>query len=229
MISKERAVAAALQAIDEEGLEKFSLGLVADRLKVRVPSLYYHFKNKSELLSQVMRSLFLDAEHEFPSLGSDWKFWMIASSLTVRRKLLSHPKAVPLLLSNPPRGIALSGYKRTLKYLKRCGIPSRKRLLIISGSDAIMWGSTIFEAASISRANRSLALFDSSNIDEHVPTRLDHHVDDEKMYIAVMRNFLDGVVPEENGKKVTARKADDGSAPERRAGKSKRASMKAPV
>jgi AcrR family transcriptional regulator len=229
MISQERAVAAALQAIDEDGLERFSLGLVADRLKVRVPSLYYHFKNKSELLSQVMRSLFLAAEHEFPPLGTDWKFWMVASSLTVRRKLLMHPKAVPLLLSNPPRGIALSGYKRTLKYLKRCGIPSQKRLLIISGSDAIMWGSTIFEAASIARDNRSLALFDSSNIDEHVPTKIDHHVDDEKMYIAVVRHFLDGVVPEENGKNVTARKGNNGTAPVRRSGKSKRATMKAPT
>jgi TetR/AcrR family transcriptional regulator, tetracycline repressor protein len=197
MISRERAVGAALQAIDEDGLESFSLGLVAARLKVQVPSLYYHFHNKSELLSEVVRSLFLDAEQEFPRLGLDWKRWMVESSLTVRRKLLSHPNAVPLVLLNSPRDIVLKGYERSLRYLERFEIPKQKQLLIISGLDAIIWGSTLFEATALSRGIRTFALFDPASFGDGSLTRdASHIIDDEKMYVAVARSFLDGVVPD---------------------------------
>ena len=53
LISRSNAAEAALEVIDEHGLEELSLGLVAKKLGVRPPSLYHHFKDKGELLDAV--------------------------------------------------------------------------------------------------------------------------------------------------------------------------------
>ncbi len=184
---------AALKAIDEHGLENFSLAAVADRLQVQVPSLYYHFHDKSELLTEVARKLFLDAEPSIPRPGSDWKAWCIETSLAVRRSMLKHPNAVPLLLLNSPRDMVLKGYERTLIYLERCKVPKQKRMLIIAGMDAIQWGSVLFEAAAASRGVRSFALFDSDPFDVHKKSKRAHKEDDEKIFAAVARSFLEGL------------------------------------
>jgi TetR/AcrR family transcriptional regulator, tetracycline repressor protein len=193
LISRERAVVAALKAIDEHGLENFSLAAVADRLRVQVPSLYYHFHDKSELLTEVARKLFLDAEPDIPRFGSDWKEWCIEVSLAVRRSLLRHPNAVSLLLLNSPRDMVLKAYERTLNFLERSNISKPKRLMIIAGMDAIQWGSVLFEAAAASRGVRSLALFDLDSFDGHQKSKREHAAEDERMFRAVCRSFLDGL------------------------------------
>ena len=53
MISRNLAANAALAEIDKLGMEGFGLSDVAARLGVKTPSLYHHFKNKDELLSEV--------------------------------------------------------------------------------------------------------------------------------------------------------------------------------
>jgi AcrR family transcriptional regulator len=50
LISRRLAVETALQIIDEEGYETFSLEKLARRLNVKSPSLYHHFANKTDLL-----------------------------------------------------------------------------------------------------------------------------------------------------------------------------------
>ena len=59
LISRSGAALAALAVIDEAGLEELSLSLVAHKLGVRPPSLYHHFKDKSELLEEVARIMLL--------------------------------------------------------------------------------------------------------------------------------------------------------------------------
>jgi AcrR family transcriptional regulator len=193
-------VEAALKVIDEYGLEDFSLATVASRLKIQAPSLYYHFHDKSEILGEVARQLFADAEPDIPRLGNDWESWVINTSLAVRRSMLRHPKAVPLLLSNPPRDTVLKAYERALRYLERCNIPKEERLLIIAGLDAIQWGSILFEAAAVSSGVRSFALFDSESFQSRSKTRSRgkktdraHQMDDEAVFVAVARSFLHGL------------------------------------
>jgi AcrR family transcriptional regulator len=186
-------VEAALKVIDEYGLEDFSLATVASRLKVQAPSLYYHFHDKSEILGEVARQLFADAEPDIPRLGNDWESWVINTSLAVRRSMLRHPKAVPLLLSNPPRDTVLKAYERALRYLERCNLPKEERLLIIAGLDAIQWGSILFEAAAVSSGVRSFALFDSESFQSRSKTDRAHQMDDEAVFVAVARSFLHGL------------------------------------
>ena len=51
LISRETAIRAGLEVIDELGLDAFSLPLLAKRLGVKAPSLYHHFRDKSDVLA----------------------------------------------------------------------------------------------------------------------------------------------------------------------------------
>jgi len=60
LISREGAARAALAVIDQHGLEGWSLDEVARALGVRAPSLYQHFKGKSDLLAEVAMLILKD-------------------------------------------------------------------------------------------------------------------------------------------------------------------------
>src|ERR1700760_3630975 len=49
-VTRERIVAVALELLDEGGLDGLTLRRLADRLGIRAPTLYWHVRNKRELL-----------------------------------------------------------------------------------------------------------------------------------------------------------------------------------
>src|SRR5262249_43379417 len=108
LIDRDAATRAALNIIDEQGLQNFNLALVANKLGVRAPSLYYHFRDKSEILTEVARTILLDAQRPFKSRPESWIEAKVANSVSVRRSILKHPNATPLLLMHPARHIHLT-------------------------------------------------------------------------------------------------------------------------
>lgn len=52
-LTRERIVAAALEVLDEGGIEAVTLRAVAARLDVRAPALYWHVSNKQQLLDEM--------------------------------------------------------------------------------------------------------------------------------------------------------------------------------
>jgi TetR/AcrR family transcriptional regulator, tetracycline repressor protein len=70
-------VAAAIALLNEEGLDGVSLRNLAARLGVKAPSLYWHFSDKSALLSAVMESVFNRGLDSVPPHAA-WKDWMLA-------------------------------------------------------------------------------------------------------------------------------------------------------
>ena len=97
LISRKKAAEAALEIVDESGLENFTVAKVAQRMGVKPPSLYYHFKDKEELLGEVARLLLL----KVPDIRSDERpleEWIVTLCVTTRRTILQHPKAAGLML-----------------------------------------------------------------------------------------------------------------------------------
>ena len=74
-LTRERIIGEAKELLSEEGLDGISLRKLATRLGVRAPSLYWHFAEKSALLSAVLEETFnqtLDSvlDHR------EWQAWM---------------------------------------------------------------------------------------------------------------------------------------------------------
>jgi TetR/AcrR family tetracycline transcriptional repressor len=60
LITKDAAIAAAIELVDRDGLAALSVQAVARAMNVTAPSLYHHFKDKDELLQRVARALLLE-------------------------------------------------------------------------------------------------------------------------------------------------------------------------
>src|SRR4051812_21463746 len=84
-------VQAALRLLDEVGIEGLSTRRLAAELGVKGPSLYWHFKNKSELLTHMSGALFLEAlpEPDFDSTDFDLDDWLIKGAKGLRRTAMS--------------------------------------------------------------------------------------------------------------------------------------------
>ncbi|GAA2813800.1 TetR/AcrR family transcriptional regulator C-terminal domain-containing protein [Crossiella cryophila] len=88
-LDRETVVRTALEVLDEVGLDALTLRRIATSLEVQAPALYWHFKNKQELVDE-MATQVLRAAHEPPEEGLDWREIARRSGVGLRRALLAH-------------------------------------------------------------------------------------------------------------------------------------------
>lgn len=84
-------MAAGLELLDEVGLEALTLRRLADRLGVRAPAIYWHVRDKRELLDEMATTMLRDAVAEIdgidPEAGPATVLTALASQM--RRALMS--------------------------------------------------------------------------------------------------------------------------------------------
>jgi TetR/AcrR family tetracycline transcriptional repressor len=82
----------AFAILNESGYEALTLRRIAKGLGVQAPAIYWHFKNKRDLLdemgTQVMREAIADAPAADPA--QSWENWAIEYGLGLRRTLLRY-------------------------------------------------------------------------------------------------------------------------------------------
>lgn len=90
-LDRKAVVASALELLDEVGLESLTLRRLAEKLKVQAPAIYWHFKNKQDLLDEMAttvlrtQSRLLRAESKMR-----WDTWALQYGRAMRRMLLQH-------------------------------------------------------------------------------------------------------------------------------------------
>ncbi|WP_328393759.1 TetR/AcrR family transcriptional regulator C-terminal domain-containing protein [Nocardia sp. NBC_00416] len=91
-ITRERIVAVALELLNDQGMDALTVRALASRLDVKAPALYWHVRNKQELLDEmstfVMRRV-TDALAAVPSGGS-WRDDLAAYARVLRSEYLRH-------------------------------------------------------------------------------------------------------------------------------------------
>lgn len=89
-IDKDHAVREALALLDEIGLDALSTRKLAERLGIKQPSLYWHFRDKQALLD-AMNAQMMRASHarRTPLAGEDWQAFLRAHATSFRACLLS--------------------------------------------------------------------------------------------------------------------------------------------
>lgn len=189
LISRERAARAALDVIDVQGLNALSLENVARKIGVRAPSLYHHFKDKSELLSEVALCILRDIQAPFVD-PKRWEDTLIGLCVAARRTILLHPNAAPLLLEFFPRRIFLEAYDYWTSF---CPYPPELQLQILEGSEKITFGSALFAAASRSRGIPAMPEFSSTDLPYLAGAVRANQHDEEGLFVETLRTFFAGV------------------------------------
>ncbi|MFI6168543.1 TetR/AcrR family transcriptional regulator C-terminal domain-containing protein [Nocardia sp. NPDC051052] len=90
---------AALDLLDDVGLAGLTMRKVAAALDVQAPALYWHVKNKRELLDAMARTVFVAAVEgvEAPRQGQTWQEWTIGLATRLRRSMLRYRDGASVL------------------------------------------------------------------------------------------------------------------------------------
>jgi AcrR family transcriptional regulator len=189
LISRSNAAEAALEVIDEHGLEALSLGLVAKKLGVRPPSLYHHFKDKSELLQEVARIMLVRITL-MDSGDESYEERIIDICVSTRRAMLKHPNAAPLILRYFPKHMLLAAYDRAARDEP---FPTSIQLVVIEAIERLTYGTALFEAAARARGVAPMPFVDPGKYPNLAKAIADSPFDDEELFVESLRIFLTGV------------------------------------
>ena len=89
-IGRDRIVDEALRLLNEVGIDKLSTRKLAERLGVQQPALYWHFRNKAELLDAINSEMLLRYHCDrLPKPGQDWIAFTLANARSIRKTLLT--------------------------------------------------------------------------------------------------------------------------------------------
>lgn len=91
-LGRDAIVRAALALLNDVGLEGLTLRRLADELDVQAPALYWHVKNKAELLDGMAAAIFHDAldDVEAPRRGESWVDWTADCAHRLRTAMLTY-------------------------------------------------------------------------------------------------------------------------------------------
>lgn len=138
LIDRDQVVDAALRLIDEEGPEALNIERIAREVGVRGSTLYHHFSDKAEIMAEAAKRIVSDIN--FEREATDWQDWMVSVSLTFHRRMQEHPKAAPILIRALSDADALPGMERAAELLGQSTIDPSLHLLLIEGTEKLMWG-----------------------------------------------------------------------------------------
>jgi TetR/AcrR family transcriptional regulator, tetracycline repressor protein len=101
-LDRVRILETALLLLDEVGLKELSMRKIADKLRVKTASLYYHVKDKEELMG--LLSDRISAEMVWPEMSLYWQEQIYQWAGQFRKVLLSHQDAVELFNQTIAKG-----------------------------------------------------------------------------------------------------------------------------
>ncbi|RAV19468.1 TetR/AcrR family transcriptional regulator [Paenibacillus contaminans] len=100
-ISEDKILEISWELLREEGIEKFSMRRLADRLGIQAPSLYWYFKSKQNLYQRLANQVSKIILEEFHTEG-DWKEQLTGLAVTVRSVLSRYPCSTQLMMMTLP-------------------------------------------------------------------------------------------------------------------------------
>jgi TetR/AcrR family transcriptional regulator, tetracycline repressor protein len=124
-LTRQAIVDAALQVLDAEGLDGLSMRRVGDKLGAGAASIYWHVRNKDELLQLVFERVMDEAELPPPD-PSRWQEQLGAFAIQMRAILNRHRDVARISLGRAPTGPTVAVFTEWLfTLLKPVGIPDK--------------------------------------------------------------------------------------------------------
>ncbi len=124
-LTRDAIVDAALALLDREGLAGLSMRRLAQELGTGAASLYWHVRDKEELLSLLLDRIVGEARVPDPD-AANWREQVKEVGREARRLLSSHRDAAQLSMGRIPAGPnSLPVLERNLAVLTAAGLPAR--------------------------------------------------------------------------------------------------------
>ncbi|WP_425840085.1 TetR/AcrR family transcriptional regulator [Streptomyces fractus] len=156
-------VKAALQLVDEHGVQAFSLRMLADHLGSGTATLYRHFAGKDEILAHIVDRVLGEPDLRDLDTFATWQETLTVTANRLYEALRRHPAVVPPLMAQIPVGPnGLAQRERVLHALLDRGLPPAFAARAFTAVGHYVIGFTIQQhgpAAADPAAGRQLAAF----------------------------------------------------------------------
>ena len=130
-LTRERIVQEALSLLAENGLEGVTLRRLATRLGVQAPTLYWHIRNKEELLVDLGDAILAPLAELAEPGESDWRDWLLQAALCFRTALLAHRDGAQIVASAQMSPAMADFSERVMQTLDSQGVPLRRARLLV--------------------------------------------------------------------------------------------------
>ncbi|MES2792317.1 MAG: TetR/AcrR family transcriptional regulator C-terminal domain-containing protein [Planctomycetota bacterium] len=172
-IKRNEVIDEALGLLDETGLDGVSTRRLAQRLGVESASLYWHFKNKSELLNEMSAAVLVRHHlHSPPERVDDWRDFILNNARSFRNALLAHRDGARLHAGTRPTASEVDRIFAKIGYLVRAGFTEHEAGMALYATSQFTIGCVLEEQARLSQ-------------DAEDP---EHHSKSEKVAVKVPRS-----------------------------------------
>src|ERR1041384_6668052 len=119
-------VTAGLATLQAEGLDGLTMARVADRLEVTTASLYWHVRNKEELLDQLADTMFAALDLSRYVKSDDWRTSLTTIMRAMRQHMLGYRDSARLVTGRFTTGPGqLRNIEALLGVLRHAGLSNR--------------------------------------------------------------------------------------------------------
>jgi TetR/AcrR family tetracycline transcriptional repressor len=151
---REEVVRAGLRLLDEVGLEKLSLRKLAKELGIQAPTLYWHFKNKQDLLDEMAATAMAETElGTLPGQDAGWDCWLAWMARRIRRGMLAHRDGALLASASRPADDRWQYVEGILVMLQKAGFTAAGAMRGIGTLTNYVLGTTIEDQQAANRDN----------------------------------------------------------------------------
>jgi TetR/AcrR family tetracycline transcriptional repressor len=131
-LTQQQVVKRAVDLMAKAGLEALTLRRLATELGVSAPTLYWHVRNKRELLDLMAEALVAQSGRSTcPARGQPWWEWLAERARLQFRALISHRDAALVVAGNRPTEATLPDVEEVLGSLVAVGFPAPEALRVI--------------------------------------------------------------------------------------------------
>ncbi|MGI5241780.1 TetR/AcrR family transcriptional regulator C-terminal domain-containing protein [Dactylosporangium sp. CA-139066] len=145
-------VGAALDLLNETGLDGLTVRRLAERLQVKNPALYWHFPSKRALLDEMAQMLQSRQDFGPPHEGESWQQWLARRGRDRRRVLLSCRDAARLVAGTRAGPALIEKFEAELHALVTAGFTPGQALHAVGTITRYVNGFVLDEQAMASHA-----------------------------------------------------------------------------
>jgi TetR/AcrR family tetracycline transcriptional repressor len=141
-LERPKVVQAALELLNEVGLDGVTTRRLAAKLGVQSPALYWHFDNKHALLNAMAEAMLAGADlHGAMQPGVLWKDWLAENARRFRLALLSYRDGARVHAGSRPEAASLVDLESQVKALVEAGfsLGDAARAGIVIGRFVVGW------------------------------------------------------------------------------------------
>ncbi len=124
-LDRDGIVQTALRLLDEVGIEGLSTRRIAAELGIKSASLYWHFKDKNELLNEMSGAMFEEClpAPDVSGADFDWAEWLADGCRAIRRTALARRDGAQVMARPRPRETGgRAQFEENVKTLMRSGL-----------------------------------------------------------------------------------------------------------